>query len=184
MKALEVLKQHRKNLISTCARVDVTYDNPELDEAIKELEELESIDRLAELEKVILDYYLDKGYQVSSGDWGFEVYISSKYKNKNIQVRFYDFTDEKMENDIIFIHHHLTTNIIFNKAFEFFQLKKENKDEKCKHRSKTTHYEYVSCNDCGSIFTDGSSSWGIAKNKWFNSELEAKFYKENGYLPK
>ena len=42
MKALEVLKQHRKNLISTCARVDVRYDNHELDDAIKELEGLEN----------------------------------------------------------------------------------------------------------------------------------------------
>lgn len=57
-------------------------------------------------------------------------------------------------------------------------------EEKCKHWNTTPSYEYIRCNDCGSIKTDSGSSWGIAKNKWFNSESEAKFYKNNGYLPK
>lgn len=60
----------------------------------------------------------------------------------------------------------------------------EYEEEECTHRSTTPSYEYVRCNDCGSILTDSGSSWGIAKNKWFNSESEAKFYKNNGYLPK
>lgn len=64
---------------------------------------------------------------------------------------------------------------------QFFDLIEE---EKCKHWNTTPSYEYVRCNDCGSIKTDSGSSWGIAKNKWFNSESEAKFYKNNGYLPK
>lgn len=52
----------------------------------------------------------------------------------------------------------------------------------CQHKSGTTpHYDHVTCNDCGGIRTDGS--WGIASNKWFKSEDEAKFYKTNGRYP-
>ena len=47
-------------------------------------------DKLAELEKLILDYYLAKGYKVGVGDWGFEVDIYSRHKFKNLTVLFSD----------------------------------------------------------------------------------------------
>ena len=47
-------------------------------------------DKLAELEKVILDYYLDKGYQLNIGEWGFKVEINSRHKYKSLNVLFGD----------------------------------------------------------------------------------------------
>lgn len=79
-------------------------------------------DRLAELEKVILDYYLAKGYQVGVGEWGFIVNLNSFYKTKNLSVQFYD--REK------FLHHVVvnfldkpTTKEMFDKAIEHFTIK-------------------------------------------------------------
>lgn len=65
-----------------------------------------------------------------------------------------------------------------NKLFDLAE------DNKCKHTNTSPSYECVRCNDCGSILTDGGNSWGVAKNKWFSNVSEAKFYKNNGYLPK
>ena len=45
-------------------------------------------DKLAELEKVILDYYLAKGYGLGVGGWTFKVNISTLYKTKDIQIMF------------------------------------------------------------------------------------------------
>ena len=56
--------------------------------------------------------------------------------------------------------------------------------KECKHTNGSPSYEYWVCSDCGSIKTDSNNSWGIAKNKWFKNESEAKFYKNNGFLPK
>lgn len=79
-------------------------------------------DRLAELEKVILDYYLNKGYKVGVGDWNFTLVINSYYKNKNLYVQFYD--KEK------FLHYieakfldKPTTKEMFDKAIEYFAVK-------------------------------------------------------------
>ena len=46
------------------------------------------MDKLAELEKAILEYYLTKGYQLGIGGWGFKVNISTFYKAKEIQIMF------------------------------------------------------------------------------------------------
>lgn len=51
----------------------------------------------------------------------------------------------------------------------------------CIHAKCTPHYTHVSCNECGSICTDGD--WGIASRMWFKSEEEAHFYQKNGYFP-
>jgi len=53
----------------------------------------------------------------------------------------------------------------------------------CEHENTKPSYEYVTCNDCGAIKTDSDRSWGIAKNKWFESLDIANFYKNNGRLP-
>ena len=47
-------------------------------------------DRLAELEKVILDYYLAKGHKIGIGGWKFNVNISSEYKKKILIVSFFE----------------------------------------------------------------------------------------------
>ncbi len=54
----------------------------------------------------------------------------------------------------------------------------------CNHKNITPLYEFVKCNDCGSIKTDSHRSWGVAKNTWFESLEHAEFYKKNGFLPK
>lgn len=48
------------------------------------------MDKLAELEKVILDYYLEKGYKVGKGLWSFKVDIVSNWKSKLIEIVFKD----------------------------------------------------------------------------------------------
>ena len=46
------------------------------------------MDKLAKLEKVILDYYLAKGYQNGIGGWEFVINISTSYRQKEIHVMF------------------------------------------------------------------------------------------------
>lgn len=48
------------------------------------------IDRLAELEKVVLDKLVAKGYVIGSGDWGFKVELNSTYKQKSLNVLLKD----------------------------------------------------------------------------------------------
>lgn len=75
-------------------------------------------DRLEELEKVILDYYLDKGYQVGVGNWYFCVAISTCYKSKVLKVFFFkDFKDEEIVEIV-----QETTKEMFDKAIEHFSL--------------------------------------------------------------
>jgi hypothetical protein len=121
-RALEILKRYRDN-----EYYSIEFPTTiQTDEAIKELEELENIDRLAELEKVILDYYLDKGYQVGIGEWAFNVEIDSDYKSKVLTVHF--AKGDGLPYSKVFQVQEKTTKEMFDKAFEFFQLKKENKD--------------------------------------------------------
>jgi hypothetical protein len=48
------------------------------------------IDRLAEVEKIILDKLVEKGYVIGSGDWGFKVELNSTYKEKSLNVLLKD----------------------------------------------------------------------------------------------
>lgn len=143
LKATEILKEHRLNLIKTCERVGVTYDSGKIDEAIKELEEYEQnfkqkefdyrtqcqnvlsaarleadeqADRLAELEKVILDYYLAKDYVVGVGNWAFHVSTATRFKHKNLQVYFHDGS---LWNRVCFIIEN-TTKEMWDKSIEHF----------------------------------------------------------------
>ncbi len=85
------------------------------------LEADEQADRLAELEKVILDYYLAKGYQVGVGGWGFNVEIESDYKLKQLLIYFKKGRNEHYEQ-ILKIEVE-TTKEMWDKAFEFFSSK-------------------------------------------------------------
>lgn len=73
-------------------------------------------DRLAELEKVILDYYLGKGYEINDGTWGFKVEIISTYKNKTMVVFF---TDKDGIKPILRLNRK-TTKKLFDRAIEYF----------------------------------------------------------------
>ncbi len=76
-------------------------------------------DRLAELEKVILDYYLDKGYQVGVGCWEFKVITASVHKGKGLKVIFF----ENFEPNEVYKNSTPTTKEMWDKAFEYFSSK-------------------------------------------------------------
>lgn len=78
-------------------------------------------DRLAELEKVILDYYLDKGYQVGVGKWYFNVAISTCFKSKVLKVFFIG----ELGSNEVFETIQYTTKEMFDKAIKHFSLKTE-----------------------------------------------------------
>lgn len=70
--------------------VDFKFDWQNRDSKIDEYFEAVEMcdDRLAELEKVMLDYYLAKGYKFGVGGWQFVINISTSYKRKEIQITF------------------------------------------------------------------------------------------------
>lgn len=84
-------------------------------------------DKLAELEKAILHYLLDKDYPANSGDWGFEIVIGTKYKQKNISIILYNFVDGKKEIEEIFKNWESssTTKEMWDKAIKHFTLNAE-----------------------------------------------------------
>lgn len=104
--------------------VDFKFNNSNRDKKIEEYFEIveEFDDRLAELEKVILDYYLAKGYQVGIGGWNFNIQIDSDYKSKKLEVWFYD--GDGLPYSIIFRTDAKTTKEMFDKAFEHFGVDK------------------------------------------------------------
>lgn len=118
MKALQLLETLRDDYIHG----ELTSD---IEEAIKELEDLETKDRLAELEKVILDYYLDKGYKLfenqteADNQWFFRTLIQSLHKQKELIITFC----EAGEKDKIVYIKAETTKEMFDKAFEHFTIK-------------------------------------------------------------
>lgn len=78
------------------------------------------MDKLAELEKVILDYYLARGYKIGTGDWSFEVEIATKWKFKHITVFFWD----NVEVFTPYCSISATTGDMFAKAIKFFKQKR------------------------------------------------------------
>lgn len=126
LKALEILRRELQNNYEKRPFVIKTelYHKERIEdfhEAIDELEALESKDRLAELEKVILDYYLDKGYEIGVGGWGFRVNISTWHKAKEIQIKFAKNRDCNPEDVFRFTGY--TTKEMFDKAFDYFKSK-------------------------------------------------------------
>lgn len=81
-------------------------------------------DRLAELEKVILDYYLAKGYRIGVGGWAFRVEIISYHKYKRILVYFKEH--HLVNSSFAFSTINETTKEMFDKAFEYFSTKDTN----------------------------------------------------------
>ena len=122
MKAIEILKDIEESKWCGVKPTLSNYNLEDIKKALKELEELEIKDRLAELEKVILDYYLAKGYRIGVGGWGFSVQINSDYKDKNIEVFFSDKQNNEKEFDSVVTIMEETTKKMFDKAFEYFSL--------------------------------------------------------------
>ncbi len=116
LKALDLLKTLRDDYIHGELDSDIN-------EAITELEALETKDRLAELEKVILDYYLAKGYQVGVGGWGFKIKIETEYKDKKLIVQFRESYLHDYFN-YFSLYGKETTKEMFDKAIEHFNMKR------------------------------------------------------------
>ena len=112
LKALEILKflENGKNL--------ELLSKQKINEAIEELEALETKDRLAELEKVILDYYLAKGYKIGADGLGFKVNITTLYKWKLMHVIFLN-----PKRELVFQIITETPKEMFDKAFDYFKSK-------------------------------------------------------------
>lgn len=121
LKALELLKViGKEDLFKDFINKNNGSLTKFINEAIEELETLEHKDRLAELEKVILDYYLAKGYEVGVGGWGFYVGIESDYKSKQLVVYFR--RDAGSNYKQILNTATSTTKEMFNKAIEHFKI--------------------------------------------------------------
>jgi hypothetical protein len=128
LKALEILKDSRNNINYSLEHTRVNKDElgkykdrlKYLNEAIEELEALEYKDKLAELEKVILDYYLAKGYEVGIGGWAFNVEIESNYKSKQLLIYFRESMYEHYSQ--VFIEEVETTKEMFDKAIKHFKI--------------------------------------------------------------
>ncbi len=121
MKAIEILKDIEESKGCGVKPTLSNYNLEDIRKAIKELEELETKDRLAELEKVILDYYLAKGYQVGVGGWHFIINISTSYKRKEIQIMFRQDIYSNWET--VFRIEKQSTKEMFDAAFEYFSIK-------------------------------------------------------------
>ena len=121
MKALELLKE---KIFKLCMSKDGVWISPEeLDETAKELEKTvkeNSNDRLEELEKVILDYYLAKGYQIGADGLGFKVRITTLYQWKLMHVILLYPTK------LVFQVITETPKEMFDKAFKYFSIKDSN----------------------------------------------------------
>lgn len=143
LKAIEVLEYFKADqMVNRLTPFDVSF----YDEAIEEIKQYEQKfrdkefkyrtecqnilsaerieadnmpDKLAELEKVILDYYLAKGYQVGVGYWAFNVKIDSDYKDKNLEVSFYN--GDGLPYSIVFTVLETNTKEMFDKAIDFFR---------------------------------------------------------------
>ena len=124
MKAIEILKDIEEGKWCGVKPTLSNYNLEDIKKAIKELEELETKDRLAELEKVILDYYLAKGYRIGVGGWAFRVEIISFHKYKRIVVYFKEHY--LVNSSFAFSTINETTKEMFNKAFEYFSTKGTN----------------------------------------------------------
>ena len=121
MKALEILKNAKS--FGFTGR-EIIINKYKLEEAIKELEKIvkeHSEDRLAELEKVILDYYIAKGYIFDLFGSRFQINISTFQNQKEIQILIKKDFNSNYETVFRVIHN--TTKEMFDAAFEHFSIK-------------------------------------------------------------
>jgi len=133
MKAINILKNHIHDL----ERMVLVFDEyamyksrdeskkaiQELTQVIAELEDLEVKDRLAELEKVILDYYLAKGYRIGVGGWGYRLTELEKVILDYYLANFRESMHEHYSQ--VFIAEVETSKEMFDKAIKHFSLKTE-----------------------------------------------------------
>lgn len=108
-----------KSFNSCLGSIKSAYEK-ELEKIIKEHSE----DRLAELEKVILDYLTKEGFKIDDISCKFEIYLETQYKLKQIQVNFKRGVGFHSSN--IFQTKAETTKEMFDKAFEYFSTKDTN----------------------------------------------------------
>ena len=122
MKALEILKEYIAKLCMSFNGVWISQE--ELDEAVKEIEKIikeNSEDRLAELEKVILNYYLAEGYIFDLFGSRFQINISTFQNQKEIQIMIKK--DFNSNYETVFRVFHNTTKEMFDAAFKHFSIK-------------------------------------------------------------
>ncbi len=81
-------------------------------------------DRLAELEKLVLDYCLDKGYEIGKGEWYFEIVIDTFYQWKLLVVKFTD-KNKHPKPELFYQNMSVTTKEMWDKAIKHFSLKAE-----------------------------------------------------------
>lgn len=164
LKALEILKKISKEINDDSLFLSEDFiPNLEINEAINELEQYEQNfkdkefkyrtecqnvlsagrieadnmpDRLAELEKAILDYYLAKGYV--KGTWCFNIGISTYFKSKALKVVFF----EKLNNNEVFETVQYTNKEMFDEAIKHFSLKIEPTQDDRKPEVDDTNHIY------------------------------------------
>ena len=105
-----------KSFNSSLGSIKIAYGK-ELEKIIKE----NSDDRLAELEKVILDYYLAEGYIFDLFGSRFQINISTFQNQKEIQILIKKDFNSNYETVFRIIHN--TTKEMFDAAFEHFSIK-------------------------------------------------------------
>ena len=84
-------------------------------------------DRLAELEKLeklVLDYCLDRGYEIGKGEWWFEIDIATLYEWKLLVVKFTD-ENKHPKPELFYQSMSVTTKEMWDKAIKHFSLKTE-----------------------------------------------------------
>ena len=105
-----------KSFNSSLGSIKIAHGK-ELEKIIKENSE----DRLAELEKVIIDYYLAKGYIFDLFGSRFQINISTFQNQKEIQIMIKKDFNSNYETVFRIIHN--TTKEMFDAAFENFSTK-------------------------------------------------------------
>ena len=105
-----------KSFNSSLGSIKIAYGK-ELEKIIKE----NSDDRLAELEKVILDYYSVEGYKFDLFGSRFQINISTFQNQKEIQILIKK--DFNSNYETVFRVFHNTTKEMFDAAFEHFSAK-------------------------------------------------------------
>ena len=105
-----------KSFNSSLGSIKIAYGK-ELEKIIKE----NSDDRLAELEKVVLDYYISKVYKFDLFGSRFQINISTFQNQKEIQIMIKKDFNSNYETVFRIIHN--TTKEMFDAAFEYFSIK-------------------------------------------------------------
>ena len=79
--------------------------------------DIKGMNNLEELEKEILQSFLKDGYKIGKGNWWFKVHISSRWKNKELKVFFFD----GKEINTVFISTTETVELMYSNALKNFK---------------------------------------------------------------